>query len=130
MVCCPRARPSSTGNGEKRPVGGNVSGRVCMCVSVHVCQGVQGQSAPQVVLVGMGADEQFAGYGRHRTRFQKQGWQGLVDEVRLQTLVYPRFFTCGAMLSRISYRNLGRDDRCISDHGLESRYPFLDEDLV
>eukprot|EP00041_Stephanoeca_diplocostata_P028532 m.811524 g.811524 ORF g.811524 m.811524 type:complete len:139 (-) comp23390_c0_seq7:1005-1421(-) len=33
-------------------------------------------------------------------------------------------------ITRISYRNLGRDDRCISDHGLESRYPFLDEDLV
>lgn len=25
---------------------------------------------------------------------------------------------------------LGRDDRCLSDHGKEARYPFLDEDVV
>jgi asparagine synthetase B (glutamine-hydrolysing) len=33
-------------------------------------------------------------------------------------------------VSRISYRNMGRDDRIISSHGKEVRFPFLDEELV
>ena len=38
-------------------------------------------SPSQILLVGMGADEQLAGYARHRTRFQKEGWPGLIREV-------------------------------------------------
>ena len=71
----------------------------------------------RVLLVGIGADEQLGGYGRHRVRFNTSGWEGLIREMQLD-------------LDRISHRNLGRDDRCIADHGREARFPFLDENLV
>ncbi|XP_030064857.1 asparagine synthetase domain-containing protein 1 [Microcaecilia unicolor] len=74
-------------------------------------------SMAKVVLTGMGADEQLAGYSRHRVRFKAHGLEGLVEEL-------------GMELSRISSRNLGRDDRIIGDHGKEARFPFLDEDVV
>ncbi|KAG1655101.1 Asparagine synthetase domain-containing protein 1 [Nymphon striatum] len=71
----------------------------------------------RVILVGMGADEQLAGYSRHREKFRKESWAGLLNEVKLD-------------IGRISHRNLGRDDRIISDHGREARFPYLDEDLM
>lgn len=71
----------------------------------------------KVVLVGMGADEQLAGYSRHRVKFKTGGWKGLVEEMSME-------------MRRISLRNLGRDDRIISSHGRESRLPYLDEDVV
>ncbi|XP_005097947.1 asparagine synthetase domain-containing protein 1 [Aplysia californica] len=77
----------------------------------------QGQpicSRARVLLCGMAADEQFAGYSRHRATFNKFGWEGLVKELQEE-------------MWRISARNLGRDDRIITDHGKESRFPFLDE---
>ncbi|XP_037706158.1 asparagine synthetase domain-containing protein 1 [Choloepus didactylus] len=75
------------------------------------------QSSAKVVLTGIGADEQLAGYSRHRVRFQTHGLQGLNKEIEME-------------LGRISSRNLGRDDRVIGDHGKEARFPFLDENVV
>ncbi|XP_037379589.1 asparagine synthetase domain-containing protein 1 [Talpa occidentalis] len=75
------------------------------------------QSSAKVVLTGIGADEQLAGYSRHRVRFQTHGLEGLIKEIKME-------------LGRISSRNLGRDDRVIGDHGKEARFPFLDENVV
>ncbi|GCC32387.1 asparagine synthetase domain-containing protein 1 [Chiloscyllium punctatum] len=74
-------------------------------------------SSAKVVLTGIGADEQLAGYSRHRVCYQTSGFEGLVKEL-------------GMELGRISSRNLGRDDRVIGDHGKEARFPFLDEAVV
>ncbi|XP_072541566.1 asparagine synthetase domain-containing protein 1 [Salminus brasiliensis] len=74
-------------------------------------------STAKVVLTGIGADEQLAGYSRHRVRFKTSGLEGLVKELAME-------------LGRISSRNLGRDDRIIGDHGKEARFPYLDEDVV
>lgn len=62
----------------------------------------------QVVLMGVGADEQLAGYARHRVRFKMHGHKGLIQEVAME-------------LDRIPTRNLGRDDRVIADHSKEAR---------
>ncbi|NXG47293.1 ASND1 protein, partial [Psilopogon haemacephalus] len=75
------------------------------------------KSSAKVVLSGIGADEQLAGYSRHRVCFKKYGLEGLNKELEME-------------LDRISSRNLGRDDRIIADHGKEARFPFLDEDVV
>lgn len=78
---------------------------------------VKYKSKARIVLVGSGADEQCAGYGRHRTKFRRESWLGLHEEMKLDML-------------RIWKRNLGRDDRCIADNGKEARFPFLDEDVI
>ncbi|NWW70665.1 ASND1 protein, partial [Climacteris rufus] len=75
------------------------------------------KSPAKVVLTGIGADEQLAGYSRHRVCFKKDGSESLNKELEME-------------LGRISSRNLGRDDRIIGDHGKEARFPFLDEDVV
>nr|XP_019955293.1 PREDICTED: asparagine synthetase domain-containing protein 1 [Paralichthys olivaceus] len=74
-------------------------------------------SSAKVILTGIGADEQLAGYSRHRVRFKMSGHEGLIQELAME-------------LDRISSRNLGRDDRVIGDHGKEARFPYLDEDVV
>lgn len=74
-------------------------------------------SPARVVLLGMGADEQLGGYSRHRNKYSSGGWKALVAEIGLE-------------IDRISDRNLGRDDRIVSDSGREARFPFLDENLV
>uniref|UniRef100_A0A3Q1GGE8 Asparagine synthetase domain-containing protein 1 n=1 Tax=Acanthochromis polyacanthus TaxID=80966 RepID=A0A3Q1GGE8_9TELE len=74
-------------------------------------------SSAKVILTGIGADEQLAGYSRHRVRFKTSGHEGLIQELAME-------------LGRISSRNLGRDDRVIGDHGKEARFPYLDEEVV
>ncbi|KAM0722869.1 hypothetical protein Q7P37_001067 [Cladosporium fusiforme] len=71
----------------------------------------------RVLLSGLGADELFAGYTRHATAFTRHGFQGLLDELNLD-------------IGRLGKRNLGRDDRAITNWGREARFPFLDEDFV
>jgi asparagine synthetase B (glutamine-hydrolysing) len=70
-----------------------------------------------VLLSGLGADELFGGYQRHATAFARQGYAGLLDELELD-------------FNRLGKRNLGRDDRVISNSGKEVRFPFLDEDFI
>ncbi|KAF9427547.1 hypothetical protein BGZ76_002299 [Entomortierella beljakovae] len=74
-------------------------------------------SQAKVLLSGLGADEQLGGYSRHKEQFKVAGWKELIHELQLD-------------LDRISTRNLGRDDRIISDHGKEARYPFLGAHVV
>ncbi|KAH7395328.1 asparagine synthase-domain-containing protein [Phaeosphaeria sp. MPI-PUGE-AT-0046c] len=71
----------------------------------------------RVLLSGLGADELFGGYQRHATAFARQGYDGLLDELDLD-------------FKRLGKRNLGRDDRIISNAGREVRFPFLDEDFI
>lgn len=76
------------------------------------------QTPARVLFSGLGADELMGGYkGRHRSIFEKGGIDGILREM-------------DADLSRLWFRNLGRDDRLVCDHGKEVRHPFLDEDLV
>ncbi|PHH86332.1 hypothetical protein CDD83_10397 [Cordyceps sp. RAO-2017] len=71
----------------------------------------------RVLLSGLGADELFGGYVRHATAFSRQGYRGLVDELKLD-------------VSRLGKRNLGRDDRVMAHWEREVRFPYLDEALA
>ena len=75
------------------------------------------ETTSKIYIAGQGADEQLSGYARHRTTFAIGGWSALQKEQNLD-------------ISRISSRNLGRDDRMISCNSREARYPFLDENVV
>ena len=84
---------------------------------IHESRDEEYHSVARAVFLGHGADELFGGYGRHRTRFRNHGWQGLAEEIQLD-------------VTRLWKRNFGRDDRLVSDHGKESRLPFMDEAVV
>lgn len=59
----------------------------------------------------------MGGYSRHQIAFRKFHLSGLVESLQED-------------VNRLPTRNLGRDDRIISSHGREARYPFLDENVV
>eukprot|EP00080_Pristionchus_pacificus_P010865 PDM70885.1 hypothetical protein PRIPAC_44281 [Pristionchus pacificus] len=69
--------------------------------------------------MGSGADEIFAGYSRHRQRYERDGnSRGIAEE-------------CEMELRRLGMRNGGRDSRVALVLGVEiNRAPFLHDDLV
>ncbi|KAI9592186.1 asparagine synthase-domain-containing protein [Syncephalis fuscata] len=95
---------------------GSIAGSVCVDDKEDTVR-VSYNSPCPVLLSGLGADELFAGYTRHREAWRRNGWNSLIEEVQLD-------------LDRISSRNLGRDDRVISDRAREVRFPFLDESVI
>lgn len=79
--------------------------------------GAEVRSTAKVMLSGLGADEIFCGYSRHRQIYMLEGKDGLRREIKF-------------MIDNLYARNLGRDDRVISDSGREIRYPFLDTNII
>lgn len=91
------------------------------------------KTGARVYISGLGADELCGGYSRHRKAFEGRGassspastledtsggnWAALVEELQMD-------------LDRLPTRNLGRDDRILSSHGREGRYPFLSSNVV
>lgn len=75
------------------------------------------RSTARVVILGMGADETLGGYMRHSKVFSRGGEDALRMELNRD---FERLWT----------RNLGRDDRVVSCHGREGRFPYLDEDVL
>ena len=71
----------------------------------------------RILLSGLGADEQMGGYGRHRKAWQTGGDEQLRKELDMD-------------MNRLWQRNLGRDDRVLSDASKEARFPFLDPHVV
>ncbi|KAK4684640.1 hypothetical protein P7C73_g5531, partial [Tremellales sp. Uapishka_1] len=71
----------------------------------------------KVYLSGLGADEQLGGYSRHRDAFFDRSWEGLIAETQMDIL-------------RLPTRNLSRDDRILSSHARDARYPYLDLSFV
>ncbi|KAF8640378.1 hypothetical protein AX17_000048 [Amanita inopinata Kibby_2008] len=74
-------------------------------------------SPARVLLNGLGSDELFGGYARHRTAYMTGGWLAVIDELQQE-------------IEQIPVRNLGRDDRIVSSHGKEARHPFLSLSVV
>ncbi|KAH8605786.1 hypothetical protein ERJ75_001624400 [Trypanosoma vivax] len=104
------ARVRCTGFGEWLQTKGPASTPLGECINDYTCMA-------RVVLLGIGADETLGGYTRHRRAFERRGVRGLAEELNHD-------------FARLWKRNLGRDDRVVSDSGREGRYPYLDEGVL
>jgi len=69
------------------------------------------------VVSGQGPDELFAGYARHITTYVEKGPKALTEQLWREVSV-----THDA--------NIERDERAIAAHGVESFFPYLDQEFV
>lgn len=74
-------------------------------------------STARVLVIGQGADEQFVGYTRYRSAFNTGGIEATQKELNVD-------------MDRLWSRNLGRDDRILSDRGRLCALPFLSRSFV
>ncbi|CAG8581674.1 17198_t:CDS:10 [Cetraspora pellucida] len=94
------------------------------------------ESKAKVILIGVGADELLAGYSRHREAFNQGGWERLIQEASAISayvqLDVDRISTRNLELTQLHRLivNLGRDDRVITSHSKESRFPYLSTNVV
>lgn len=76
-----------------------------------------------MILLGTGADELFGGYIRHRNAFTRCPGDSTLKLERVRKELDFDW-------ERLPYRNLARDDRCISDTGRTPRAPYLEENFT
>ncbi|KAF4684720.1 Asparagine synthetase domain-containing protein 1 [Perkinsus olseni] len=113
----PYCRTHKAGVKDRTPTD-HTAGAPLPRVLTGMCDGAaRVRSDARVILVGHGADEVLGGYARYRTSELRDGLEGRRREMLKD-------------LDRLWRRNLGRDDRVMSDHGREPRHPYLDEELI
>uniref|UniRef100_A0A6B2G674 Asparagine synthetase domain-containing protein 1 (Trinotate prediction) n=1 Tax=Myxobolus squamalis TaxID=59785 RepID=A0A6B2G674_MYXSQ len=74
-------------------------------------------SSSKVLLSGLGADELLCGYDQYYHCYERYGEAGVLEKLNQD-------------IAGLHHRNLGRDDRCCSDHAREIRFPYLDDKFV
>lgn len=107
-------RSSPNTESTTRDVSCEVNGET---IDISSIEDMEVSSTSKVLLSGIGADEQLGGYGRHATAYKRGEWECLREEMDKDIL-------------RLWKRNLGRDDRIVSDNSKEIRAPFLDEEVA
>lgn len=51
------------------------------------CQSIKYKSEARILLVGSGADEQCAGYGRHRTKYRNGRYSDITSKIRASSIL-------------------------------------------
>lgn len=90
----------------------------------HVCRYAK-MDGNKILLSGMGADEIFSDYGfGGEKKYNHSNFGGLFPEDLSEIFPWPSFFNS----SMESY--LAKEEYVAGSYGIESRYPFLDKDVV